>query len=102
MTEEELDSVVGVKALPVVPDLIQEQLTIVEELDKAGLTNENLVAKHKELINYPNPTVNLKALELAYRLKNLLREQLEHSGKIEVSDSLKEARNRLLSYETQN
>lgn len=65
---------------------------------KLGITPEVLIKRHKELLDYENPTINLKALELLYKMMGLLKEQVEHSGSVDVSIALKAARDRVVRY----
>lgn len=82
---------------------LEKRVKIEDVLERKGLTDEVLVAKHKELldaykliivngeailiekggIKQPELFIQIKALELAYKLKNHLKEKIEHSGKIE-------------------
>ena len=115
MTEDEAENVISpVMVAPVImsPAMISpELLPAVKPMDKAtleveikkamaklGITPELLIQRHKELLNYENPTINLKALELCYKMLGLLKEQVEHSGNIEISAALKSARARVACY----
>ena len=74
-------------------------LEIKKAMAKLGITPEVLIKRHKELLDYENPTINLKALELLYKMLGLLKEQVEHSGSVNISASLKEARSRVANYD---
>ena len=74
-------------------------LAIRSAMAKLGITPEVLIKRHKELLDYENPTINLKALELLYKMLGLLKEQVEHSGSVNISASLKEARSRVANYD---
>lgn len=84
---------------------LDERAKIYDILERQGLTDRVLAIKHKELldasqeliidgqavgIKRPEYQVQIKALELAYRLKELLRDKVEHSGTIEHSHFYKE------------
>ena len=73
-------------------------LEIKKAMARLGITPEVLIKRHKELLEYENPTINLKALELLYKMLGLLKEQVEHSGSIGISEELKSARSRVASY----
>ena len=75
------------------------ELAIKNAMAKLGITPELLIKRHKELLDYENPTINLKALELLYKMLGLLKEQVEHSGSVNISASLKEARSRVANYD---
>lgn len=82
---------------------LDERVKIYDVLERQGLTDNALIKKHKELleahkvmivddkivdiekggIKIPELFIQIKALELAYKLKDLLRDKIEHSGKIE-------------------
>jgi len=68
----------------------------------AGVTNDFLIKYHKELLDFENPTIVLKALELFYKIKGLLTDKVELSGQVNISESLKSARTRLNSYGNNN
>ena len=75
------------------------EIAIKNAMAKLGITPEVLIKRHKELLDYENPTINLKALELLYKMLGLLKEQVEHSGSVNISASLKEARSRVANYD---
>ena len=75
------------------------ELAIKNAMARLGITPEVLIKRHKELLEYENPTINLKALELLYKMLGLLKEQVEHSGSVNISASLKEARSRVENYD---
>ena len=45
---------------------------------------------------------NLKGVFLVYKMLGLLKEQVEHSGSVNISASLKEARSRVANYDASN
>ena len=104
MTEDELEALpVAVEAALVNKEPLDRgtlQLEINKAMAKLGITPEGLIKRHKELLDYENPTINLKALELLYKMLGLLKDQVEHSGTVELSASLKEARSRVLEYDS--
>jgi len=86
---------------------LEERVGIADLMDRAGLTDDVLVEKHAELLEAkelvkirgeavsgengviwePRLDIQTKALELAYKLKKLLVDKIDHSGKIEGSES---------------
>jgi phage terminase small subunit len=82
---------------------LEVRAKIADVMERNGLTDNVLVAKHKELleayrlvivegqvinvdnggIKIPELQIQIKALELAYKLKDLLKDKVEHSGSIE-------------------
>jgi phage terminase small subunit len=81
---------------------LEERIKIGDLMERKGLTDDVLIAKHKELleayrlliingevlavenggIKQPELQIQIKALELAYKLKDLLKDKVEHSGEI--------------------
>jgi phage terminase small subunit len=86
---------------------LDERIKITDMLDRQGLTDKVLVAKHLELLNayrlmtfegkviavesggikIPELPTQIKALEIAYKLKDLLKEKLEHSGAVTTGET---------------
>jgi hypothetical protein len=107
MTESEAEDLPDTVNPSVIASLVNHQpldkATLDHEIKKAmaklGITPEVLIKRHKELLDYENPTINLKALELLYKMLGLLKEQVEHSGSVTVSQALKDARSRVLNYD---
>lgn len=82
---------------------LEEKAKISDVLERQGLTDKALANKHMELleakkvmlvdgkpmkvedgsVSTPEYHIQIKALELAYKLKDLLRDKVEHSGKID-------------------
>ena len=100
---------------------LEERAKIADVLDRQGLTDRKLAEKHQELLNAqsvilfngevlkvensnltrPEYQIQIKALELAYKLKDLLREKLDVSGSVQHNHFYeaivsKPANNRLL------
>ena len=108
MTESEADDISNALSPAVESSLMNQKpldkqtldLAIRSAMAKLGITPEVLIKRHKELLDYENPTINLKALELLYKMLGLLKEQVEHSGSVTVSQALKDARSRVLNYES--
>jgi hypothetical protein len=107
MTESEADDLTEALSPAVEASLVNQKpldkqtldLAIRSAMAKLGITPEVLIKRHKELLDYENPTINLKALELLYKMLGLLKEQVEHSGSVTVSQALKDARSRVLNYD---
>ena len=107
MTESEADDLSDTLPMAVTASLVNDkplargelELAIKNAMAKLGITPEVLIKRHKELLDYENPTINLKALELLYKMLGLLKEQVEHSGSVNISASLKEARSRVANYD---
>ena len=107
MTESEADDLTEALTPAVEASLVNQKpldkqtldLAIRSAMAKLGITPEVLIKRHKELLDYENPTINLKALELLYKMLGLLKEQVEHSGSVTVSQALKDARSRVLNYD---
>ena len=110
MTESEADDLPDTLPVAVKASLVNDkplarvelELAIKNAMAKLGITPEVLIKRHKELLDYENPTINLKALELLYKMLGLLKEQVEHSGSVNISASLKEARSRVANYDASN
>ena len=107
MTESEAEDLTEALTPAVEASLVNQKpldkqtldLAIRSAMAKLGITPEVLIKRHKELLDYENPTINLKALELLYKMLGLLKEQVEHSGSVTVSQALKDARSRVLNYD---
>ena len=107
MTESEADDLTEALTPAVEASLVNQKpldkqtldLAIRSAMARLGITPEVLIKRHKELLDYENPTINLKALELLYKMLGLLKEQVEHSGSVTVSQALKDARSRVLNYD---
>ena len=107
MTESEADDLSNALSPAVEASLVNQKpldkqtldLAIRSAMARLGITPEVLIKRHKELLDYENPTINLKALELLYKMLGLLKEQVEHSGNVTVSQALKDARSRVLNYD---
>jgi phage terminase small subunit len=85
--------------------VLEKRVGISDILERQGLTDEALVRKHKELleayslviidgkviyeekggVKRPEYQIQARALELAYKLKDLLRDKVEHSGEIKIT-----------------
>ena len=110
MTESEAEDLTDTLPMAVKSSLVNDkplargelELAIKNAMAKLGITPEVLIKRHKELLDYENPTINLKALELLYKMLGLLKEQVEHSGSVNISASLKEARSRVANYDSSN
>ena len=100
MTESEADDLTEALTPAVEASLVNQKpldkqtldLAIRSAMAKLGITPEVLIKRHKELLDYENPTINLKALELLYKMLGLLKEQVEHSGSVTVSLALNDDR----------
>ena len=109
MTEDDLESELPLKDKYPLLKLNLDTATP-EQIEKAikkaaldaGVTNDYLIKYHKELLDFENPTIVLKALELFYKIKGLLKDQVELSGEVGISEALKAARSRINSYGNQN
>ena len=107
MTESEAEDLTDTLPMAVKASLVNQKpldkqtldLAIRSAMARLGITPEVLIKRHKELLDYENPTINLKALELLYKMLGLLKEQVEHSGSVNISASLKEARSRVANYD---
>jgi hypothetical protein len=86
---------------------LEERANIADVLERQGLTDNALAKKHIELleaqkvvmvdgkplevengrITLPEYFIQIKALELAYKLKNLLLNKVEHSGEIKGGET---------------
>ena len=107
MTESEAEDLSNALTPAVEASLVNQKpldkqtldLAIRSAMAKLGITPEVLIKRHKELLDYENPTINLKALGLLYKMLGLLKEQVEHSGSVTVSQALKDARSRVLNYD---
>jgi hypothetical protein len=107
MTESEAEDLTEALTPAVEASLVNQKpldkqtldLAIRSAMARLGITPEVLIKRHKELLDYENPTINLKALELLYKMLGLLKEQVEHSGSVTVSQALKDARSRVLNYD---
>jgi len=110
MTESEAEDLSNALSPAVEASLVNQKhldkqtldLAIRSAMARLGITPEMLIKRHKELLDYENPTINLKALELLYKMLGLLKEQVEHSGSVNISASLKEARSRVANYDASN
>jgi len=91
---------------------LEQRAKIADVLERHGLTDKVLAEKHKQLIEahrvlviegkvidgenggikIPELQIQIKALELAYKLKDLLKEKIEHSGKVELTEKEIDAR----------
>ena len=110
MTESEADDLpdtlpVAVKASlvnqkPLDKDIISQEIN--RALNDSGVDPKFIATLHKDLMNYENPTIQLKALELYYRKIGAFTEKIEHSGSVNISASLKEARSRVANYDASN
>ena len=106
---------------------LEKRAKISDIMERQGLTDNVLVAKHKELleahrlliiagevvneenggVKIPELAIQTKALELAYKLKDLLRDKIDVSGAIQHNHFYKEiiekpSLNRLEKYVTSN
>jgi phage terminase small subunit len=106
---------------------LEKRAKISDIMERQGLTDNVLVAKHKELleahrlliiagevvneenggVKIPELAIQTKALELAYKLKDLLRDKIDVSGAIQHNHFYKEiiekpSLNRLERYVTDN
>jgi len=89
---------------------LEKRAKISDIMERQGLTDNVLVAKHKELleahrlliiegevvneenggVKIPELAIQTKALELAYKLKDLLRDKIDVSGAIQHNHFYKE------------
>lgn len=108
---------------------IEEKADIKDLLDRNGLTDKKLTEKHSQLLEAKiltghikqyqvgenggiekiegqgisivcdDTAIQLKALELAYKLKGHLKDKIEHSGEIKftVTEKISSARERVLN-----
>lgn len=82
---------------PLDKDIISQEIN--RALNYYGVDPKFIAKLHKDLMNYENPTIQLKALELYYRKIGAFTEKIEHSGSVNISASLKEARSRVANYD---
>ena len=76
MTESEAEDLTDALTPAVKASLVNQKpldkqtldLAIRNAMAKLGITPEVLIKRHKELLDYENPTINLKALELLYKM----------------------------------
>ena len=107
MTESEAEDLPDTLPMAVKASLVNDKpldrsnlnIKQIEALLAKGVTPELIAERLLELINYENPTINLKSLELSCKILGLLKEQVELSGNINISASLKEARSRVANYD---
>jgi len=56
------------------------QQAISEQLDKAGLTDDQLTKEHFHVLTSPNPKLKLQAIELGYRVKGYIKTNGSHGN----------------------